>query len=293
MRSTQVEVQSLWYVRHGGEVAGPFPQGQIRDFLVLGRIRETDEVSVDQIAWLPLKQVWSPETLTESPVDAEPWLAERRRALKRWLDERSGRDRRHKPMESAGLDARGADRRHGAPATPRRSLPAVSRTRFGPVWLGLSLVTLGILGALWLFPHTIPVPVALRPAAIGCNAPPAPNVRWQNCDLRGISLRNAVISNGVLRFANAPGVDFRGADARYADLESASLAGMNAENAVFFGANLSSADLRNARFKGSDLRYVDLTGSRIDKAQFAEARLGNALWIDGKMCKPASVGRCE
>lgn len=293
MPSTQVEVQPLWYVRQGGIVTGPFPQGQIRDFLVLGRIRASDPVSPDQISWLPLHQAWPQELYADTPADTEPWHAERRRALKRWLDERSGRDRRNTPNEGVVNDGRRADRRHGAPARQRPNLPIAARTRFGLGWLGLGLFTLGVLATLWFFPRTNPVPVLLRPVAVGCHAPPVPGVRWQNCDLRHVALRNAVISSAELRFANASGVDLRGADARYADFENANLSGVNAENAVFFGANLSRADLRKATFKGSDLRYADLTGSRMDRTQFSGARLGNALWPDGKMCRPDSVGRCE
>jgi len=44
-------ISQIWYTRRGSEVKGPFPIGQIRRYVLLGRIRETDEVSTDGETW--------------------------------------------------------------------------------------------------------------------------------------------------------------------------------------------------------------------------------------------------
>ena len=41
----------LWYTRREKEIRGPFPAGLITRYILLGRIREDDELSVDQLSW--------------------------------------------------------------------------------------------------------------------------------------------------------------------------------------------------------------------------------------------------
>ncbi len=43
--------QKLWYVKHKGEVLGPFPSGAVRRSLLLGQVALTDEVSFDGKKW--------------------------------------------------------------------------------------------------------------------------------------------------------------------------------------------------------------------------------------------------
>ncbi|RKZ89427.1 MAG: pentapeptide repeat-containing protein, partial [Gammaproteobacteria bacterium] len=49
----------------------------------------------------------------------------------------------------------------------------------------------------------------------------------------------------------------------------------------------SYADLTNA-----DLSYTDLTNANLGGSKLDNVRLGNAIWIDGQLCAPHSIGYC-
>ena len=55
--------KQLWYTRRDKEIRGPFPPGLITRYILLGRIREDDELSTDQIAWQPVSE--NPELIPE------------------------------------------------------------------------------------------------------------------------------------------------------------------------------------------------------------------------------------
>ncbi|MDH5183375.1 MAG: hypothetical protein OEX12_05740, partial [Gammaproteobacteria bacterium] len=42
---------SLFYTRRDNEVLGPFPVGQITRYLLLGRVKLSDEISEDHESW--------------------------------------------------------------------------------------------------------------------------------------------------------------------------------------------------------------------------------------------------
>ena len=46
----------VWFVRRGAKMKGPFPAGVIANHILLGRIREGDELSSDRKEWLPLSE---------------------------------------------------------------------------------------------------------------------------------------------------------------------------------------------------------------------------------------------
>ena len=46
-----------WYIRHKGNVEGPFPAGQIKQELLLGRYKPDDEVSHDKDAQAKVKAI--------------------------------------------------------------------------------------------------------------------------------------------------------------------------------------------------------------------------------------------
>ncbi len=43
--------QKLWYIRRSGKIKGPFPSGTLRRFILLGRVKPTDQVSQDKKSW--------------------------------------------------------------------------------------------------------------------------------------------------------------------------------------------------------------------------------------------------
>jgi len=94
--------------------------------------------------------------------------------------------------------------------------------------------------------------------------------------LRGIDMRGA---NG--RYANLQGADLsdanlQGADLLVANLQEAKLAFAKLQKADLQFAKLQKADLTFAELQGTDLRYADLQGADLRFADLQEAKLGFA-----------------
>ena len=88
-----------------------------------------------------------------------------------------------------------------------------------------------------------------------------------------------VLQAGVDLFREAVDKDdLRGAVLPQADLWEANLT----------GANLSSADLSKA-----NLGRAILTGADLADADLTLTVLGEATWIDGRICATGSVGECR
>ena len=95
------------------------------------------------------------------------------------------------------------------------------------------------------------------------------------------STRN--LSGRNLSGLNLVGVDLsrcnlKGVDLNHADLERADLG----------ESNLERADLSGANLKMANLRLSGLTGVNLDKAD-----LSGAIWMDGRVCAPGSIGQCR
>lgn len=46
----------MWYTRRDGKVRGPYSAGHVTRYILLGRIRVTDELSDDRSSWRPLTE---------------------------------------------------------------------------------------------------------------------------------------------------------------------------------------------------------------------------------------------
>ena len=130
-----------------------------------------------------------------------------------------------------------------------------------------------------------------------CAAPAAERVNWSNCKLPGLvadqaNLRGALVRNMDLTAAHLVAANLIGADLAYTLLNLADLRRADLSNARMTGAGLRSADLRGARLAGADMSYADLSAARLESAEFSETRFDNAIWVDGRVCKPGSVDRC-
>ena len=83
--------QHLWYVRRNGEKSGPFPAGQLREMFSLGQLDLKDEVSLDDHAWVTLRDtdILAAEPKHQSPTeyDDEVWRLEREKAKLRWISD--------------------------------------------------------------------------------------------------------------------------------------------------------------------------------------------------------------
>ena len=111
---------------------------------------------------------------------------------------------------------------------------------------------------------------------------------------------------------NCPGcdlseTDLTGVNLAYADLQKANLSkskltGVQLGQANLAGANLSDADLTGAKLNMTNLTGAKLTGAKLTEAHlyyavikgadFSKADLSDAMWVDGKKCKPGSMGEC-
>ena len=101
----------FWYMRRGEHIEGPFPAGLISRYIIIGRIKMTDEVSTDRLNWMQASEIDGimPSVLHGDLNDA--YNKQRLMAAKRWEDERALRDRRGGAHLLLGNDRRGFDQR--------------------------------------------------------------------------------------------------------------------------------------------------------------------------------------
>lgn len=269
-----MENYRLWYLRQHGKIQGPFPESLVCRFIILGRLGEQAEVSLDGAYWQPAANV--PELAegvrkllqvqgTGTDVDPE-WTEERAKAILRWLDDRKSPDPRSvRDGKKTAVDEKrtGLDRRQ-VPETLEQhayrewrgefeAWMGQQRQRYGFVWmLGGTIAVIGLLFIAFNQPVN-PIKVGLRVKPIDCLAAPAKEVNWSGC------VKDDTLLVGV-------------------DLIGAELVG-----ASFRNTNLSHADLRHANLSQADLSGADLTG----------VQLGDATWTDGRVCAAGSMGRCE
>lgn len=76
------------------------------------------------------------------------------------------------------------------------------------------------------------------------------------------------------------------------------LQGANMTNADLSGANLSGANLTDANLVNVNFSRANLTGAKLLRANIVNvdwtgARLDGAVWVDGRVCKAGSTGRCR
>ena len=301
MNDTKNGRQPLWYTRHQGALLGPYPSSGIRRFLLLGRLSLDDEVSGDGAAWVPLRSVAElvPREVREALErgDADALLPARLRE-----DERTGHDRRDEAAVS------GADRRRRKGERRRDETALETRHRAAREALQeqlrqprrFPLVSLSVAGMLVVsaigFGLIIGAPDG--PAEPDCASSPGPGVVWRNCvfdtlELNGGDLRGSDISSAVLRSARFSGSDLSGTNLQYSDFTSADLSYSTLGQSLLKGARLTGADLSYSDLTGADLSFSDLRGANIGGATLQGARLDRAIWIDGRLCAPGSLGGCR
>lgn len=316
--------KQLWYTKRNQEVRGPFPAAQIGQYLILGRLKLLDEVSVDQQRWISLHHLPEliPEELSANPDD--PQAMERLHLARQRADERTGRDRRDgKPAGEFAERRSGQERRESEQqvAVQRRRLRqqllrkesggSVSRWR---VVAGLVMVC----GLLFLFAKSFKATAPWESFIIAnCAMPAGPRINWSGCDKVGVRLDHSDLTLAKASGANFMGsdleasrfyqTDLQGANLRRARLsasivQESSLEGVDLREAdlsatVLQAVNLHSAslqgvNLQQARLTDVDLREADLTGAHLEQAILDNVRLDGAVWVDGRRCAVGSLGRC-
>jgi pentapeptide repeat protein len=282
----------LWYTRHHGAIIGPFTGSVITNDIIIGRLTMSDEVSPDQKNWQIILSV--PEL---HPYNATNDLDK----AKRHLDERNGFDRRQQNASDVhAVKRRIKERRSDEDKFDiyRRQLRTKLMLKFRqqkpflfwPLVTTFIVLTIIVLLAL-IFPQKLPISLA------DCSAPAASEVNWSNClkpklDLQNKDLTNSQLRNSQLIGSNFMNTNFIGSDLAYADLRFTDLNHSQLQNTILLGSNLRNADLSYADLTNADLSYTDLTNANLGGSKLNNARFGNAIWIDGQLCAPQSIGQC-
>lgn len=282
-----------WYTRsRKGETKGPFPGGQILQEILLGRYKLNDEVSHDKEEWSLIRDVPElvPEIFTENRNEAG--FEDRLASARRWADERRGVD---------SMDEHGGERRANASyeseeikrlhklanEAKKKSNPLVTFIQLGFVFVAIGVV---IILAFQYSPK--------EPNVVDCSAPAKQGVNWSGCNLSGSKLSNVALVAANLMNANLQTTDLSSADLshanlKYAQLHLTNLKYVNFTKANLTGANLMGADLAGASFNQANLSYANFRDAIIETASFSNARLDNAIWIDGRTCRVNSIGSCN
>lgn len=292
-------VSRLWYVRRAGTVRGPLPPRQISREILLGRIRDGDELSQTREYWKRLAEL--PQLHPPELRHAETPVGRRHLLLARLREDERLRERRGAGFAPIGTNRRHGDRRNvesfevvaqrERAARPAAETPTEERNLLLPAAVIL-IVVLTI--AMYLFWYQ-PLPPGTPPS---CQAAPKPGVNWSGCtlsgrDLRRASLSGAQLGSSTLANANLRDANLAGADLSDANLDAADARGANLQTASLKGATLRGTRLANADLRDTNMSDADLQGADLSNVQLQGARLDRAIWSDGRVCATESVGECR
>lgn len=298
--SERQHAHRLWYTRRDGRVRGPFPEPVIQGHILLGRLSEGDELSRDQQEWRRLSELPEliPEVMRRVVTDEDRARLEQARLH---ADERRAERRSGQPPRG-GQDRRRDDRRRPEPAQVlhhRRAWSAMVaqlQGRSQRLLLPTLIITVSVIVAggllLWY------TPVQEEASAPDCKAVAAPGVNWSYCHLEGlrasgVDLRGANLANANLTGADLERSQLSQGDLSFANLGAANLRGADLADAKLVGAVLARANLDQTDLRSADLSYANLLGARLERADLTRAVLGQAIWVDGRLCSPDSVGTCR
>ena len=294
---TSSRQRSLWYVRRAQKVRGPYPPEQIVREAVLGRIRPDDELSHDRELWQPLSAL--PQFQPEQVYQTHSPEGQRKLARARLHEDERQHNRRGTGNNSKHERRRSERRKKEPEEIVRHRQRMESWSREKPAALNRRLAYTVLAGvalalAVYFFSYRPTPPAGER----DCNAAPGPGVNWSSCRLSGqlltrADLQEARIDNAQLRRAHLQGANLARADLRYSDLEAALLQQASLREADLTGAMLRGATLTQADLRGADLRFANLVNANLNGAVLAGAKLDKAIWTDGRICAPNSIGSCQ
>jgi hypothetical protein len=291
--------QSLWYLRHDGQVYGPFPAPQIEEALRTGEVSPDWDISLNEVDWLSIAESGQFTTEKTATVEASrlpqqqemvAWRDQRQQARERWLQDGAVvTEVAHDPVKDAAARTSIAKDHIRTQAL----LQAEKSKRTSPWMALLALVLLAGVGVtVWLGQRDKPIQAGIS-AAINCAAALSDGVNWTSCDKHefaqlGVKARNARLDK--IRFEDAR---LKGADLAYASLRNASLRNAELANVNLTGADLTGADLAGADLTGADLSFAVLAAANLTGARLANAKFDKAAWNDGRICAEGSIGECR
>lgn len=290
--------QKLWFIRRSGAIKGPFPSGTLRRFMLLGRVTPSDQVSLDKENWQGVMDV--PEVVPpEIRKAAEEGNLYEALPVSLGEDERRGTERRSKAEDVKYQNLRKGQRRQDEDELVRRY--QLSKTQLIEQYKKRKIPYIGFLVVSVLVFLSIGVGLYLGSPDVvpdpDCNAKAAPGVNWRSCRLVAVSyesvnLQGAILNSAILRMSKLSGGIFNKADMQYADLSGSDLSYSEILDAKMKGINLQNADLTNVDLTNSDLSYANLQNSKLGGVNIDGVILTKAIWIDGSVCGPGSIGKC-
>jgi hypothetical protein len=287
--------QSLWYLRHAGQMFGPFPVPQIEEALQSGEINLDWEISLNQSDWLRIAecaQFNSEKTAWVQGVSDETaaWREQRQMARDRWLREEGSSITQVAHDPEADAAARNSVVRD---SIRTHALLQAEKAKPASPWIVRLAVLLiaGIGITIWLGESKQPIQTSIG-QVVECKSGLTSGVNWTDCDRRGYQQPGAQARNARLDRAVIDDSVLKDVDLAYASLKQTSLRNAQLVNAKLTGADLSGADLTGADLSGADLSYAVLTGAHLTGVRFNSTRLDKATWGDGRVCAPGSVDVC-
>lgn len=273
-------VNQLWFVRHEGKVVGQFPIKEIARSISQGEIALSDEISPDQVNWLPLSRfpglAPEPPPQETQPQETEEALSEEE---KKWRDERA---------KAAIRWEHSVDAPHDYPAPTTRPLLK---------WLGVTAALLAVAGLGAFIASQLEEPeqqaIVIPPPLPNCNAAPMPKVNWRGCDKSGTLFTGSDFSAANLSRTKFNSTDLSGSRFPSANLTQADLSYATLNQAGMARANLEGANLNFAELRDADLSYANLRDTNLEGAVLDGAKLDQAIWSDGRVCAVGSLGQCR
>ncbi len=290
----------LLYTRNGNEVKGPFTVGMVQRFVLIGRLRQDDEVSNDKTSWTRVKN--TPAVIPEEMRNNHNEEDQQRLLQARLREDERLKDRRRSELDEFQGRRSKVDRRQHEDMNIRahREMKSKVQGNYDSTRkniMPVRMASLFLVGLVILAAYVYLESNKLNPNAPDCNSLPGPGVNWSHCQMEGVQLADndlqaALFNNTNLTAANFSRAQLGNADLAYANLGLAVLKGASLPKASLKGTNLRNADLRGTDFSQSDLSYADLRNADIEGAIFEGAVLYKTIWIDGNICLADSIGRC-
>jgi hypothetical protein len=287
--------QSFWYLKHEGQVFGPYPAPQIEEALRAGEVSPDWEISLNESDWISIADsaqfvVERDSRAPANPEDTGSWHDQRLQARERWLKEGGAvTEVVHDPVQDAA--ARNSVARDHI--RTQALLQAEKSKRTSP-WIALlALGLIAVVGVtVWLGQGEKPIQAGIG-QSINCAAALSDGVNWTACNKSAYAQPGAKGRNAHLDKVRLDDARLKGADLAYATLKSASLRNAELVNVNLTGADLSGADLTGADLSGADLRYAVMTAANLTGTRFSATQLDKATWKDGRICTPGSRDICQ
>jgi hypothetical protein len=286
----EVKNKGRWYIRVKDKVRGPFPNQLIGSYLILDRINLHTEVSQDKENWTAVKNY--PALVPDVVLNAHTTEGAKALMLARVREDE--RRTQTSPSEFAN-ERRIKDESKIIKLHRQLRDDILIRYRKAPVKNTRNIVV-AVLVVLFVIAVIFDQSDGV-PAGVDCNAPVRIGMNWSECNKQGQNFAGMDISSSQFKGTKLNAADFSrtrvdDSDLSYANLFQAQMQQSSLQNVLFIGANLRQANLRAANLQGADLSYAELVDAKLDGANLSNARFDHALWVNGKICLPGSIGAC-